>query len=200
MRCRTRATSTSRRPARSATTRSSACRCSSAARRSACWSCRRCGAASSRAQRGAAAARDRGAGGRHHRAGAARSRTCESKEKERREYRRRAWSTPSSGCRRTRSQIERAEPAPRAQASRRRRLTGLPAAPGFGRGRAHLLQPAVSFDAGRGPPQSTTATRRARALPARGRPSRCASSRRLKARLAARAAGDRRRRSSTRTA
>jgi phosphotransferase system enzyme I (PtsP) len=66
-----------------------------------------------------------------------------SKEKERREYRRRmvaaikrlqAYETTS----------DRPEGAGRGKA-RPARLSGLPAAPGFGRGRAHLLQPPVSF-------------------------------------------------------
>jgi phosphotransferase system enzyme I (PtsP) len=66
-----------------------------------------------------------------------------SKEKERREYRRRmvaaikrlqAYETTS----------DRAEGGARGKA-RAARLAGLPAAPGFGRGRAHLLQPPVSF-------------------------------------------------------
>jgi phosphotransferase system enzyme I (PtsP) len=63
------------------------------------------------------------------------------KEKERREFRRRMVAAMK--------RLEAYETAGRAEAGARRRgrarLTGLPAAPGFGRGKAHLLLPPVSF-------------------------------------------------------
>lgn len=63
------------------------------------------------------------------------------KEKERREYRRRML----TAIKRLQAyeKEDRAETAARGKV--RGRLVGLPAAPGFGRGQAHLLQPAVSF-------------------------------------------------------
>ena len=65
------------------------------------------------------------------------------KEKERREYRRRMVAAIKrlQAYEKTRGPSRDAPRAARARA----RLTGLPAAPGFGRGRAHLLQPPVSF-------------------------------------------------------
>ncbi len=67
-----------------------------------------------------------------------------SKEKEKREYRRRAISALKR-LHRFENQIESSEASPRRK-RREGRLNGLAAAPGFGRGRAHLLQPAVSFE------------------------------------------------------
>jgi phosphotransferase system enzyme I (PtsP) len=66
-----------------------------------------------------------------------------SKEKERRDYRRRMVSAIKrlQAYERT---TERPETAARGRG--RARLNGLPAAPGFGRGQAHLLQPPVTFD------------------------------------------------------
>src|SRR5262245_27117408 len=66
-----------------------------------------------------------------------------SKEKERRDYRRRMVSAIKrlQAYERT---TERPETAARGRS--RARLNGLPAAPGFGRGQAHLLQPPVTFD------------------------------------------------------
>jgi hypothetical protein len=66
-----------------------------------------------------------------------------SKEKERRDYRRRMVAAIKrlQAYERT---TERPEAAARGRG--RSRLNGLPAAPGFGRGQAHLLQPPVSFD------------------------------------------------------
>ncbi|HWP66888.1 MAG TPA: GAF domain-containing protein, partial [Candidatus Limnocylindria bacterium] len=67
-----------------------------------------------------------------------------SKEQERREYRRRL-----EDATRRLKQAEETIGAPRPVPARARgqaRLHGLAAAPGFGRGRAHLLQPPVSFD------------------------------------------------------
>jgi phosphotransferase system enzyme I (PtsP) len=66
-----------------------------------------------------------------------------SKEKERRDYRRRMVSAIKrlQAYERT---TERPETAARGRG--RSRLNGLPAAPGFGRGQAHLLQPPVTFD------------------------------------------------------
>ncbi len=90
------------------------------------------------AQRAAPAARDRVAGGRHHRAGAAR-RDLESKEKERQEYRKRMV----DAIRR----LHAYEKEPDNRASRRqaspgqRRLIGLRRVAGFGMGRAHLCSP-----------------------------------------------------------
>src|SRR5204863_9786818 len=66
-----------------------------------------------------------------------------SKEKERRDYRRRMV-TAIKRLQAYEKTTGRAETA--AQRSGRTRLHGLPAAPGFGRGKAHLLQPPVSFD------------------------------------------------------
>ncbi len=67
-----------------------------------------------------------------------------SKEEERTEYKRRMI----SAMRRLHDYENRieAEKAPPRRKRREGRLNGLPAAPGFGHGRAHLLQPAVSFD------------------------------------------------------
>jgi phosphotransferase system enzyme I (PtsP) len=65
-----------------------------------------------------------------------------SKEKERREYRRRMV-TAIKRLQAYEKTPARAEATPRGKG--RSRLTGLPAAPGFGRGKAHLLQPPVSF-------------------------------------------------------
>ena len=68
-----------------------------------------------------------------------------SKEQERSEYRQRML----SAMKRLHDYENRIE-APEAPPRRKRRegrLNGLPAAPGFGRGRAHLLLPAVSFEA-----------------------------------------------------
>jgi phosphotransferase system, enzyme I, PtsP len=63
------------------------------------------------------------------------------KEKERREYRRRMI----TAIKRLQA-YEKEEPTEaKARGKARGRLSGLPAAPGFGRGQAHLLQPAVSF-------------------------------------------------------
>jgi phosphotransferase system enzyme I (PtsP) len=67
-----------------------------------------------------------------------------SKEKEKREYRRRAISALKR-LHKYENQIESGESAPRRKRGEGR-LNGLPAAPGFGRGRAHVLQPAVSFE------------------------------------------------------
>src|SRR2546427_4726920 len=66
-----------------------------------------------------------------------------SKEKERRDYRRRMVAAIKR-LQAYEKTTGRAEGA--AQRSGRTRLNGLPAAPGFGRGKAHLLQPPVSFD------------------------------------------------------
>jgi phosphotransferase system enzyme I (PtsP) len=63
------------------------------------------------------------------------------KEKERREYRRRMI----TAIKRLQAYEKEDRPEPRAGGKVRGRLSGLPAAPGFGRGQAHLLQPAVSF-------------------------------------------------------
>jgi phosphotransferase system enzyme I (PtsP) len=63
------------------------------------------------------------------------------KEKERREYRRRMI----TAIKRLQAYEKEDRPEPRARGKVRGRLSGLPAAPGFGRGQAHLLQPAVSF-------------------------------------------------------
>jgi phosphotransferase system enzyme I (PtsP) len=65
-----------------------------------------------------------------------------SKEKERREYRRRMVAAIKR-LQAYEKTADRPERAPRGPS--RARLSGLPAAPGFGRGRAHLLQPPVSF-------------------------------------------------------
>jgi phosphotransferase system, enzyme I, PtsP len=65
-----------------------------------------------------------------------------SKEKERRDYRRRMVAAIKR-LQAYEKTTERAEGAARGRS--RSRLHGLPAAPGFGRGRAHLLQPPVSF-------------------------------------------------------
>jgi phosphotransferase system, enzyme I, PtsP len=62
------------------------------------------------------------------------------KEKERREYRRRMV----AAIKRLQA-YEKREDRPESAPHGRARLTGLAAAPGFGRGRAHLLQPPVSF-------------------------------------------------------
>jgi phosphotransferase system, enzyme I, PtsP len=67
------------------------------------------------------------------------------KDKERRDYRRRL----ASAIKRLQAlerAPERAERAPRGRAASRTRLSGLAAAPGFGRGQAHLLEPPVSFE------------------------------------------------------
>src|SRR5262249_4554828 len=86
-----------------------------------------------------------------------------SKEKERREYRRRMV----AAIKRLQA-YEKTTPRPEAAARGRgrSRLAGLPAAPGFGHGKAHLLQPPVSFalveDAsGDDPEQETRRFRRA---------------------------------------
>jgi phosphotransferase system enzyme I (PtsP) len=63
------------------------------------------------------------------------------KEKERREYRRRMI----TAIKRLQAYEKEDQPEPKARGKVRGRLSGLPAAPGFGRGQAHLLQPAVSF-------------------------------------------------------
>jgi phosphotransferase system enzyme I (PtsP) len=63
------------------------------------------------------------------------------KEKERREYRRRMI----TAIKRLQAYEKDDQPEPKARGKVRGRLSGLPAAPGFGRGQAHLLQPAVSF-------------------------------------------------------
>ncbi len=68
----------------------------------------------------------------------------QSKEKERREYRRRMIAAIKR-LQAYEKTARQGEAAPRTGA-RRTRLQGLPAAPGFGRGRVHLLQPPVSFD------------------------------------------------------
>ncbi len=66
-----------------------------------------------------------------------------SKEKERRDYRRRMV----AAIKRLQAYEKKTERAPsQARARSRARLDGLPAAPGFGRGQAHLLQPPVSFE------------------------------------------------------
>ena len=65
------------------------------------------------------------------------------KEKERREYRRRMVSAIKR-LQVYEKTIGQSEPGGSAR-GRQGRLTGLPAAPGFGRGRAHILQPSVSF-------------------------------------------------------
>ncbi len=65
------------------------------------------------------------------------------KEKEGRDYRRRMITAIKRLQAYEKATPTHAEPAARA---RRSRLNGLPAAPGFGRGRAHLLQPPVSFE------------------------------------------------------
>jgi phosphotransferase system, enzyme I, PtsP len=64
----------------------------------------------------------------------------QSKEKERKEYRRRMV----AAIKRLEA-YETKTDRPQATGQGRSRLDGLPAAPGFGRGRAHLLQPSVSF-------------------------------------------------------
>jgi len=66
-----------------------------------------------------------------------------SKEKERREYRRRMVAAIKR-LQAYEKTTERADGAARGRV--RARLHGLPAAPGFGRGRAHLLQPPVTFE------------------------------------------------------
>src|SRR5581483_3797297 len=66
-----------------------------------------------------------------------------SKEKERREYRRRMVAAIKR-LQAYETTTERPEEAVRGR-GRSARLNGLPAAPGFGRGRAHLRQPPVSF-------------------------------------------------------
>ncbi len=68
-----------------------------------------------------------------------------SKEKERSEYRQRMLSAMKR-LHDYENRIEAADPPPRRK-RREGRLNGLPAAPGFGRGRAHILLPAVRFDA-----------------------------------------------------
>jgi phosphotransferase system, enzyme I, PtsP len=65
------------------------------------------------------------------------------KEKERRDYRRRMVAAIKR-LQAYEKTTDRGEAAERAKG--RSRLHGLPAAPGFGRGQAHLLQPPVSFD------------------------------------------------------
>ncbi len=67
-----------------------------------------------------------------------------SKEQERREYKRRMVGAMKR-LHTYENRIEAETPARRR--NREGRLNGLPAAPGFGRGRAHLLQPPVSFAA-----------------------------------------------------
>src|SRR3989475_1201828 len=64
-----------------------------------------------------------------------------SKENERREFRRRMV----AAIKRLQA-YEKAPDRAEAAAPGRARLNGLPAAPGFGRGRAHLLEPPVSFE------------------------------------------------------
>jgi phosphotransferase system enzyme I (PtsP) len=66
------------------------------------------------------------------------------KEKERREYRRRMVAAIKR-LHAYQKEPEREAGEAKARGRVRARLTGLPAAPGFGRGRAHLLQPPVSF-------------------------------------------------------
>ena len=66
-----------------------------------------------------------------------------SKEKERRDYRRRMVAAIKR-LQAYEKTTERRESADRGRG--RSRLNGLPAAPGFGRGEAHLLQPSVTFD------------------------------------------------------
>jgi phosphotransferase system enzyme I (PtsP) len=66
------------------------------------------------------------------------------KEKERREYRRRMVAAIKR-LHAYQKEPERETGEAKARGRVRARLTGLPAAPGFGRGRAHLLQPPVSF-------------------------------------------------------
>ena len=63
------------------------------------------------------------------------------KEKERREYRHRMI----TAIKRLQAYEKEDRPEPKARGKVRGRLSGLPAAPGFGHGQAHLLQPAVSF-------------------------------------------------------
>jgi phosphotransferase system, enzyme I, PtsP len=65
-----------------------------------------------------------------------------SKEKERRDYRRRMV----AAIKRLQAYEKKTERAPKQTPQLRARLDGLAAAPGFGRGQAHLLQPPVSFD------------------------------------------------------
>src|SRR5689334_14117226 len=65
-----------------------------------------------------------------------------SKEKERRDYRRRMV----AAIKRLQAYEKGGEQATDVAAGGRSRLNGLPTAPGFGRGEAHLLQPPVSFD------------------------------------------------------
>src|SRR5437879_3723292 len=65
------------------------------------------------------------------------------KEKERREYRRRMVAAIKRLQAYEKTTPRAAHPA---HGRGRARLHGLPAAPGFGRGKAHLLQPRVSFD------------------------------------------------------
>jgi len=65
-----------------------------------------------------------------------------SKEKERRDYRRRMV----AAIKRLQAYEKTDERAADVAAGGRSRLNGLPAAPGFGRGEAHLLQPPVSFE------------------------------------------------------
>src|SRR5438094_3472075 len=64
-----------------------------------------------------------------------------SKENERREFRRRMV----AAIKRLQAYEKTADRAEAAPGRGRARLNGLPAAPGFGRGQAHLLQPPVSF-------------------------------------------------------
>src|SRR5262245_5656457 len=65
-----------------------------------------------------------------------------SKEKARRDYRRRMV----AAIKRLQAYEKTGEPAEGLAAAGRARMNGLPAAPGFGRGEAHLLQPPVSFE------------------------------------------------------
>ena len=67
-----------------------------------------------------------------------------SKEKERSEYRERMLAAIKR-LHAYENRIEASEAPPRRK-RRQGRLKGLPAAPGFGRGRAHLLLPAVRFE------------------------------------------------------
>lgn len=65
-----------------------------------------------------------------------------SEKKERREYQRRML----AAIKRLQA-YEKASIEPGPESGKRTRLSGLPAAPGFGRGKAHILQPPVSFAA-----------------------------------------------------
>ena len=127
---------------RSATTRSSASRCSSAARRSACSSSRRCAAASSPPTRSACCAPSPASS----RACSCR-RGCSTASRSRSRSRptsAAACSTRSGACRPSSARPS-AAPRPSIDRDPGERLRGIGASPGFGIGRVHILHPQIEF-------------------------------------------------------